>query len=280
MALIYNYTNYREFLLDFYLEKKAVNTSFSYQVFANKAGFKSKSFIKLVIDGKKNLTPDSTKRLQKVLKLNSKSFAYFEDLISFNQAKTNKLKNYFFEKIMGYNKRNPSRLVMQREYEFYSKWYHNTIRELVTQINFKEDYTYLGKQLTPIISARQARESLQLLLDLKLIKKSKEKYVQTDALLTTGNEVLSQAVSNFHLQNLNLAGEAIDTVDSASRDISSLVLGLSDDGFSKIKSEIQTFRKKLLKIANSDTGQNSVYNVNFQFIPTAKASPKKGRSLV
>ena len=128
MALIYNYTNYREFLLDFYLEKKAVNTSFSYQVFANKAGFKSKSFIKLVIDGKKNLTPDSTKRLQKVLKLNSKSFAYFEDLISFNQAKTNKLKNYFFEKIMGYNKRNPSRLVMQREYEFYSKWYHNTIR--------------------------------------------------------------------------------------------------------------------------------------------------------
>ncbi len=53
MPNIFNYMDYREFLEDFYDEQKSANKAFSYQYFANKAGFKSKSFIKLVIDGKK-----------------------------------------------------------------------------------------------------------------------------------------------------------------------------------------------------------------------------------
>ncbi|NLE02187.1 MAG: TIGR02147 family protein [Fibrobacter sp.] len=75
MVNIFNYIDYREFLEDFYHEQKARNKAFSFQFFANKAGFKSKSFIKLVIDGKKNLTEESMEKLNNVLKLSEKSFS-------------------------------------------------------------------------------------------------------------------------------------------------------------------------------------------------------------
>ena len=112
MPNIFKYMNFRDFLLAFYNEKKASNPAFSYQIFANKAGFKSKSFIKLVIDGKKNLSPESTAKINKVLKLKDKSFSYFEDLIAFNQAESLEMRNYFFERLISYNKRNPARMIL------------------------------------------------------------------------------------------------------------------------------------------------------------------------
>ncbi len=270
MLNVFEYTNYRKFLLDFYHEQKSKNESFSYQIMANKAGFRSKSFIKLVIDGKKNLTRESALKINSVIKLNEKAFSYFEDLIAFNQAKTLKLRNLFFEKLSGYNPRNPARLVLQYEYEFYSKWYHNTIREIVTAIQFKEDYSWLARQLNPPISPKQAKESVQLLLKLNLIQKDENGYQLTDKILTTGDEVKSLAVSNFHFQNLNLAAKSIESTSSGERDISCLVAGLSLENFHVVKEEIQKFRKRILEIAQQEENVNRVYHINFQFFPSSE----------
>lgn len=271
MLNIYNYLNYREFLEDFYKEKKLSNPGFSYQVFANKAGFKSKSFIKLVIDNKKNLSEDSVQKINNVLKLKDKAYSYFCDMVAFNHAPNLALRNFYFQKLMQYNQKNKVKIILAQQYAFYEKWYHNTIRELVTQIDFKDDFQKIGKLLHPPLHARQVRQSVKLLLKLGLIKKEGTRYVQTDTLITTGNEVRSLAVQNFHVQNLVLAAEAIDTVPSAERDISCLVVGLSDEGAQLFKKEIQNFRKKLLEIAHNEKKINRVYHVNFQFIPTSGA---------
>lgn len=269
MPNIFAYLNYREFLRDYYREEKAKNPAFSFQFLANKAGFKSKSFVKLVIDGRKNLSEDSLGKLGKALKLGPKPFSYFEDLVAFNQAGSVKLRNYFFGKLAGYNNRNPARLILRDQYDFYSKWYHNTIRELASWFPFGEDYELLARQVKPAISPRQARDSVRLLLRLGLIRRTGDGYAQSDSLVTTGDEVQSLAVENFHLQNLILAGESIDTVPGGQRDVSCLVLGLSRKGFEACKAEIQALRKRLLKIAEHDRDPERVYHAAFQFFPTS-----------
>jgi uncharacterized protein (TIGR02147 family) len=270
MLNIFNYIDYREFLENFYNEQKALNKVFSYQYFANKAGFKSKSFIKLVIDGKKNLTTDSIQKLNNVLKLNEKSFSYFCDLVAFNQTRSVQQRNFYLEKLTQYNKRSIATMILQQQYEIYSKWYYNAIRELVITLDFKDDFELLGKKLKPVISARKAREAVKLLLKLGLIEKSGDKYIQKDPVITTGDEVRSLAISNFHIQNLALAISSIETIQSSSRDISCLVLGLSEDGFNLVKEEIRKFRKKLLEIATAQTMINRVYHVSFQAIPVSE----------
>lgn len=87
MPNIYNYLDYRQFLEDFYKEKKKKNPKFSYQVIANIAGFKAKSHYKGIIDGSRNLTTQSIPKMNKVLKLTDKQFAYFSDLVAFNHEK-------------------------------------------------------------------------------------------------------------------------------------------------------------------------------------------------
>jgi uncharacterized protein (TIGR02147 family) len=270
MLNLFTYIDYREFLEDFYDEQKTVNKAFSYQYFANKAGFKSKSFIKLVIDGKKNLTSDSIQKLNNVLKLKEKAFSYFCDLVAFNQTRSIQQRNFYFEKLTQYNKRSAARTVIHDQYEIYSKWYYSTLRELVVAFDFKGDFELLGKRLKPAISARKAREAVKLLVKLGFIEKNGNRYIQCDPLITTGDEVRSLAISNFHIQNLGLSISSIDTVKSCDRDISCLILGLSDEGFKRVKDEIQQFRKKLLDIAGAETTINRVYHVNFQAIPVSE----------
>lgn len=277
MPNIFNYIDYREFLEDFYNEQKSLNKAFSFQYFANKAGFKSKSFIKLVIDGKKNLTNESIQKLNNVLKLKDKSFSYFSDLIAFNQTRSVQQRNFYFEKLAQYNKRSSARTVINQQYEIYSKWYYNAIRELVVNFDFNDDYELLGKMLKPAVSYRKARDAVKLLLRLGFIEKKQNRYVQCDPVITTGDEVRSLAISNFHIQNMALAANSIETVASSARDISCVVVGLSDEGFDLIKDEIRKFRKKLLDIAAVETKISRVYHINFQVLPVSEDMHEKDK---
>jgi uncharacterized protein (TIGR02147 family) len=270
MSEIYEYLDYREFLRDYFNAQKAKYPQFSYKYLANKVGFKSKSFFHEVLNGKKNLSRDSIFALRNALGLNEKAFSYFELLVAFNQAIDHKQKDHFFHQLIGYNSRNTARLFTRAQYEVCSHWYHMTIRELAAIVDFNEDYERLGKMLRPPISARKARQSIRLLLKLGLLRKIGKtgRYEQTDRLVTTGDEVHSLAVHNFHLQNMALAAESIDTVPRNQRDISSVVLGLSTEGFETAKREIQKFRKKLLELAEKENNISKVYHANFQIFPT------------
>jgi uncharacterized protein (TIGR02147 family) len=268
MKNIFEYTDYRLYLADFYQEKKEQNPYYSFRIFSDKAGFKSKSFIQHIIKEKKNISPASITKINKVLQLSDKQLSYFKILVAFNQAKSREIRNHYWNKLCGFNLRNPMRLLIKKHYEYFTKWYHKTIRELICCIDFNEDYDFLGKLCLPAISAREARKSVDLLLKLGLVKKEASRYVLADKFLTTGDEVQSLAVQNFHHENLRLTANAIDAISRQERDISTVVVALSDEGFGKIKKEIQAFRKRLLEIANEDDTFNAVYHINFHLFPT------------
>jgi len=274
MANIYNYLNYREFLHDSYSTKKAENPRYSFQILAEKAGFKSKSFLADVIDGKKNLSEKSVFSLQKALEMSDADFTYFKTLVAFNQAETTTQKDHFFKQLVQSNRLVTARLVLSDRYDFYSHWYHNTVRELVCFVDFHEDYALLGRTLHPAISDRQARASVDLLTRLGFIRKQGAHYVQTDPDITTGDTVSSLAIENFHLQNLSLAAESIDTCPAQERDISCLIATLSGSQFDEVKKEVRDFRKKLVAIINKGddpAGRTKrAYHFSMQLFPTSR----------
>jgi uncharacterized protein (TIGR02147 family) len=270
MPNIFAYFNYRDFLRDYYIEQKSRNPAISYRYLALKAGFKTKSFIPHVIDGKKNLSKDSIYKLAMALKLEKKAFSYFEDLVAFNQATTLDQRNYFYSKLSEYGRRNIARVVQKKQYDFYTKWYHNTIRELVAIADFKDDYKKLARMVKPSITPKQARQSVALLLQLGLIEKKQGRYVQSNRAITTGDEVYSLAVQNFHVQNLVMAADAVSICPVEERDVSSLVVGLSSKGFKTVKEEIRQFRKRLVDIVDLDVAAERVYTINFQLLPSSE----------
>lgn len=273
MANIFQFLNYRDYLKAFYEEEKARNKAFSFQKMAWKAGFRSKSFFNEVIAGKKNLAPASVFSVGQALGLEGEAFAYFEALVAFNQAKALAERNRWFRHLSGFHKRGKTQMVTRDQFEFYSEWYHNTIRELVTLVDFREDFGLLGRLVKPAISAGKAKDSVKLLLRLGLLVQEKSRYRQADAAITTGEEVKALAIAGFHARNLNLAVESLDTTPAAERDISCLVAGLSEAGFATVKAEIQAFRKKLIGIITHDIPATRVYHINFQVFPTSEKAP-------
>ncbi len=274
MPTIFDYMNYRDFLRDYYLSRKKTSPSFSYLLFARKVGFGSKSFLPHVIEGKRDLTQDSIFRIGHGLELDPMCMAYFEDLVAFNQSKDADQRAHFFRRLTSHKKATKARHILRSELKFLSNWYHSTIWELVTIYDFKEDFAALGKAVHPRISAAHAEESVTLLLELGMIRKEKQGYVQSDRRLTTGDEVRSQTVQKFHSQNLRLAEIALDKIDPADREISCVVAGLSKAGFETIKRKIQIFRKELADVMAQDTRSENVYHINFQVFPTTRYDGK------
>jgi len=140
MVRILDYMNYREYLRDFFKEKKRELRFYSYRLFSLKAGLKSPNFLKLVIKGERNLSKQSVYKFSKALNLSKKETDYFENLIFFNQSKTLDEKNFFLSRIMEYRERCDPCKIEETEYDDYSHWYNPVIRELVGAADFKGDF--------------------------------------------------------------------------------------------------------------------------------------------
>lgn len=88
MMPIYQYTDYRRLLKDLFSELKRRNPRFSYRVFNRLAGIKSSSFLKLVMEGKRNLAEEGIAKVIRGFRLVEAEARHFELLVRFNQAKT------------------------------------------------------------------------------------------------------------------------------------------------------------------------------------------------
>src|SRR5262245_51414124 len=96
---IFDYLDYRLYLKALLGFKKAENLSFSYRAFSRLAVLKSSNFLKLVIDGKRNLTLQTIHRFAKAFGMSKADADFFENLVLFNQAQSVEEKNRFYERI-------------------------------------------------------------------------------------------------------------------------------------------------------------------------------------
>jgi len=178
MLTIFNYQNYRQFLADFYEEKKKASPSFSYQNFSRKAGFASKSFVFNVIKGKKSLSHSSIERLCTAMNLSNTESEHFENLVYFNQAKYFSERNFYFDKLNAIHPvtfdASTARNLRKDQYEFYSQWYHVVIRPLIDLFPDIKDSKTLAKMVYPSVTTKQAQKSIELLLRLGLIKERED----------------------------------------------------------------------------------------------------------
>jgi uncharacterized protein (TIGR02147 family) len=277
LKTIYEYSNYRLFLKDYYEEQKAEN-GFTYRDFARLAGMNSTSWLLHLIKGTKNLSAESVVRIAKACKLGKAETEYLEMMVPFTQARTSGVKDHYFQKMLGLKRRLKIARVSEEQYEYYTKWYHPVIRSMVSKLDFKKgpstdsDFAKLGRSLVPPVSAREARKSVELLEKLGLIARGKDgRYTQAQAVISTGDEVASLNVVNYHKQVSRLAEEAHDRSPKEERDISALTLGIGEEDFKRIKERIQAFRKEIMDMAQASEAPDRVYQLNFQFFPVGRA---------
>ncbi len=274
MKPLYSYLDYRKYLSDFYAEKKRTKRYFSYRYFSARAGIKSPVLLKLVIDGKRNLTPLMIDRFCKAIELSPKQSRFFRHLVLFNQSKSADEKQAHYHTIKSMQNLVQERLLGNDQYDYLNKWYTPAIREIVSLFNFKDDFALIAKCIEPPITASQAKKSVELLLRLKMLSKKKDGlYIQTDSAITTGSEVAALAARSFNRSMLENAIKALDTFDPSQRYITCQTLGVSKAVYDVIVQEIQSFQERVATIVNQDKESSKVCQLNIQLFPLSKELP-------
>lgn len=268
MNSILDYTNYRLFLKDYYDREKKNKSFFSYQYLADHCGFKSKTYIYKVIRGEKALSVNGAEKIGTFLKLKKRELEYFKNIVLFTNSTNREEREFYFEKLQKLSRKSISSKLRQNQFEYFNNWYNIVIRELVSIIDWNDNYMILAKSVVPHISEKQARESVKLLLECGLIYKDKNGgFHRSDKAITTGSDIQSMVVSNYQVKNLTLASEAIERFPRTERDISSLTVSVSEEGFKRIAAELAKCRKNLVSIVSEDMDVDRVYQINFQSFP-------------
>ncbi|MBN2036641.1 MAG: TIGR02147 family protein [Chitinispirillaceae bacterium] len=271
MIQIYDYMDYRQYLQDFFDEKKKELRFYSYRLFSQRAGLKSPNFLKLVIKGERNLSKHSVYKFAKALALSKKETEYFENLIFFNQSTSLEEKNLYLMNVMKYRKRGDTKRIEESEFKYYASWCAPALRELACALDFKDDYKRLGAMMVPSLTASEAKKAVELLLELQFIKRNPDDtYSKTAPSLSTGGKIRSLAIANFHRTMLRLADDAIDRFPPEERDITCLTLGVSKGAITFIAERLQQLRNEILEIAEESENVDQVVQLNLQLFPLSR----------
>lgn len=275
MKSIFDYTDYRSFLADFYNEKKAADPIFTYRFMATHVGFKSAGHFTKIIQGKANISVSLALRFAGFFKFNRKQTEYFQSLVLYNQAKNHLDKRRHFEKMLTF-KNAKIVTVHGSQYEFYEKWYYTVVRETLAIVPVKDNYAELAARIVPPISEKEAKKAVAVLERLGFIVKDEEGYYrQANPLLMADRDTASLAVDNFVLSNIELARQAIDRFPKDERKLSATTLTISKTTYDKIINELLEFRKHILTLAQQDQHPERTYQFNFQVFPVSTAAPEK-----
>jgi uncharacterized protein (TIGR02147 family) len=271
---IYDYTDYRQYLKDYYEEQKAKLPAFSYRYFAKKAGFNSSGLYKDIVDGRTGITRGMILRFSRAMKLAKKQEEYFETMVYFNEARTIEEKKLYFERMLRYY-HSKAYKVDAALYEYYSKWYYVAVRELLAVGNFSEDCAAIAQSLNPAISPDQAKKAIDVLKKLGLIRKdARGNYKAAEKILTTGPNVKALCIASFQKSMMDMAKEALDRHPVENRNISTVTFSVSGETFDEIKAELDACRKRILGMIDRSSGEDRVCQLNMQLFPLSGIKEK------
>lgn len=268
---VFEFRDYRAFLRAMYARRKATEYGFSLRAFSRRAELGSSNYLKLVMDGARNLTPTMAERFAQASGLTGDGAAYFCALVSLNQAATAGEREAAYARVRTFRRYREVHRLDATHARYFQHWYVPAIRELCARADFRDDPAWIGKLLRPTVAPSKVAEALSTLLEMGLLRRTEGgRLTQSEPLLETDEGPLPHHVATYHQGMLQRAIAAIDEVPREQREIGALTLCLSPAQRAALKERLQAFRHELLRDFESDQEAQQVVQLNFQMFPLSQ----------
>jgi hypothetical protein, TIGR02147 len=280
MKPIIEYRDYRQYMRDFYEERKRCSY-FTWREFASLSGFVSPTYLKLVCDGKTRLSKPGIAKVARAMGLEGFDCTYFTLLVKFGNAKTDSEKELALKELEREARMNKIRIIDADMLHYYESPVCPIVRELAPAMP-KAAFSEIASKIRSGATVVDVREALQFLVKVDLLrKKSDGTYEQTEKAVKGSKEAIPLAIRAMNKKMAEFAVQSIANDPIEERNFSSVTMGVDRPTYDRIVKEIDAFRKRIVSIANGCKKIEQVYQFNLQMFPltdkVGASEIKKGR---
>lgn len=278
-----DYMNYRQFLADFYKFKRQSSKgslrAYNYAVFSAAANIKSPNYLKMIIEGKRNLSDDMIGKFGKALGFNKEQTEEFRLLVQFTQATDPADRNMYLKKLSEHRVgvKLKTGEIDRKSFEKVPNWVAWIIYAMVDQEGVSFDNTALKKLLRGKASEDEIENALASLLNSGDLRRDEVtgELKKARSLTESPEDIPVALVRKLQSQLMYLGLESLYQDQPTEREFGTLTMSLTKAEFEEIKFKLRQMRKSINKdnsIARMKSKGERVYQLNIQLFPVTNAA--------
>ncbi|WP_413289250.1 TIGR02147 family protein [Bdellovibrio sp. HCB337] len=280
-----DYMDYRKYLAGFLEYKRKLTASdirpYSYATFSAAANIKSPNYLKMIIEGRRNLSDEMVLKFAKALGMNKEATEDFELLVGYGQSTDPADRNMFLKKLSEHRVqvKLKSGEIDRKTWEKIPNWAAWVIYAMVDQEGVKFDVKSLKEILRGKASEDEIEQALQSLFNSGELVQDPETGAVRKAhtLIESAEDVPVALVRKLQAQLMYLGLESLYQDSATEREFGTLTLSLTKQEFEEIKFKLRQMRKQINKdnsIARTSSKGEKVYQLNIQLFPVTNATPE------
>ena len=264
---IFNYSDYRQFLVDHYDSEKLRFSSFSYNVWARKLELKNNTSIIKIVKGQRNAGPEMIDKLSEYFHFTNKEKEYFKGLVDLDKETNDRLKVLIKRDLQKLNFKKKVTFINEDEFKAISSVWCFVLRSLARLKVLTDDMPTLSKMLLFKVPMRKLNQSFNALLNSDLLEKNGDGYACPSMNINTTDDIASVALKEFHSEALDLAKDALYKVEPKEREISGLTLVFDIERIDEAKAMIRDFQDQFAATFEKTQKGTHFYQMQTQFFP-------------
>ena len=281
LPILSTYTDYRKYLLDFYNYKQKQTSHmlrpYSYSDFSAASDIKSPSYLKLIINGQRNLSAKTVEKFSKALGHCRQEKNEFLALVNYNQAKDPLERNNCLRTLseIRIEKKMDLGELKAEEMNLLPSWVYWAIHSMTGLDKPSLNTTELYEKLKQRATKQQINTTLELLLKNQEIVASEDgkSFSKGNKTISGMQSIPPELIKKIQSELIYLGMESLLNDKPDSREFGAFTIAMTKKEFNDTKFEIRQFRKKLysklLENRESTSGEK-IYQMNFQLFELSK----------
>ncbi len=279
------YTDFRQYLKDVFEYRRMTEStglrSYSYSTFSAAADIKSPNYLKLIIEGRRNLSEDMITRFAKALRLNKSETEEFRALVRYGQATQPLERNHYLKELADLRARRAMEAgqIDQRSWEKVPGWIGWVLYAMSEQANVSFDPEELQRLFRVRATVDDIRESLNKLLSSGELARNEdgEVYKARD-LIESPQELPVALIRKLQADLIYLGIESLFRDSPKEREFGAMTVAMTEEEFQQVRFELRQLRKRLLKdilVKRKSSKGERVYQLNIQLFPVTEKAPAR-----
>ncbi|MEN0059107.1 MAG: TIGR02147 family protein [Bdellovibrio sp.] len=289
--ILSDYMDYRQFLSDFYKFKRKSSKgslrAYNYAVFSAAANIKSPNYLKMIIEGKRNLSDDMIGKFGKALGFMKEQVEELRLLVHFTQATDPAERNMYLKKLSEHRVSSKLRSgeIDRKTWEKVPNWVTWMVYAMVDQEGVTFDTATLKSLFRGKASEEEIENALNTLISSGELRRDENtgEIKKNRTLIESPEDVPVALVRKLQSQLMYLGLESLYQDQPTEREFGTLTLSLTKTEFEEIKFKLRQMRKSLHKdnsIARMKGKGERVYQLNIQLFPVTNAVATQGNDLI